>query len=581
VLDLVVKGGTVVDGSGAPKYQADIGVTDGCVVEIGSITERSVRSIDADGAVVAPGFVDVHTHYDAQVFWDPTLSPSPLHGITSVIGGNCGFSIQPINRESADYMCRMLARVEGMSLDALRSGPPWDWTSTSEYLDRLEGRPSVNAGFMVGHSAIRRIVMGEHANERTATTDEIEAMASLLRQGLAAGGMGFSSSYARSHNDASGLPVPSRFADTAELIGLAGVCREYAGTSLEFLPEVTDPQEPLSSEAIRLMVAMSAAAQRPLNWNVVRPTRANLAASKEKLRAGTVAAEHGGRVVALIMPPPSSMHLNFLTGFVLDILPGWDAPMALPPAEKLSLLQGSLHRRRLEELADAPNPARRFADWPRHVIRKTFCEATKRYEGRVVGDIAREEGKRPFDALLDIVCLDDLRTSFSVVAPPHTDDDWSAGIAMWRDGRAVIGGSDAGAHLDMVTGFSYPTEVLRAARTTGLATIEEVVQVLADIPARLYGLKGRGRISPGSVADLVVMDEHRVAPGPVETRFDLPGGAGRLFASSAGIEHVVVNGVDICSGGQFTSERPGKVLRSGRDSYTPSLTPCAPARLEG
>ena len=215
------------------------------------------------------------------------------------------------------------------------------------------------------------------------------------------------------------------------------------------------------------------------------------------------------------------------------------------------------------------------------VITKTFSEATKPYEGRVVGDIAREEGKRPFDALLDIVCLDDLRTRFSVVAPPHTDDDWSAGIAMWRDGRAVIGGSDAGAHLDMVTGFSYPTEVLRAARTTGLATIEEVVQVLADIPARLYGLKDRGRICPGSVADLVVMDEHRVAPGPVETRFDLPGGAGRLFASSEGIEHVVVNGVDICSGGQFTGERPGKVLRSGRDSYTPSLTPCAPARPEG
>jgi N-acyl-D-aspartate/D-glutamate deacylase len=576
MLDLVVKGGTVVDGSGAPRYRADIGVTDGCVVEIGSITERSLRTIDADGAVVAPGFVDIHTHYDAQVFWDPTLSPSSLHGVTTVLGGNCGFSIQPLMRESADYMCQMLARVEGMSLDALRTGLPWDWSSTAEYLDRLEGHLSVNAGFMVGHSAIRRFVMGEHANERTATTDEIRAMASLLRGGLAAGGMGFSSSYARSHNDATGLPVPSRFADGAELVALAGVCREYAGTSLEFLPEVTDPQEPLSSEAVRLMVSMSTAAQRPLNWNVVRPTRTNLAASKEKLRAGTVAAEHGGRVVALMMPPPSSIHLNFLTGFVLDALPGWEAPMALPPAEKLSLLLASQHRRRLEELAGAPNPVRRFADWPRHVITQTFGDATKRYEGRMVGEIAGEEGKRPFDALLDIVCLDELRTRFSVVSPPHTDDDWSAGVSMWRDGRAVIGGSDAGAHLDMIAGFSYPTEILRAARTTGLATIEEVVQVLTDIPARLYGLRGRGRICPGSAADLVVMDEHRVAPAPVESRFDLPGGAGRLFASSEGIDHVVVNGTEICSGGRFTGETPGKVLRSRRDSYTPSLSPGAP-----
>jgi N-acyl-D-aspartate/D-glutamate deacylase len=578
MLDLALKGARVVDGTGAPRFQADIGIRDGRIVEIGTLTEQAARTIDGDGAIAAPGFVDVHTHYDAQAFWDGTLSPSPLHGVTTVIGGNCGFSIQPLRRDSADYVCRMLARVEGMPLEALRSGLPWDWSSTSEYLGRLEGRLSVNAGFMVGHSAIRRIVLGEHANQRAATKAEIDAMCCLLREGLRAGGMGFSSSHARSHNDATGNPVPSRCADDGELVALAGVCREYDGTSLEFLPSVTAPDEPLSAEAVDLMVRMSVSANRPLNWNVVRPTRSNLAASKEKLLAGSVAAEHGGRVVALMMPQPSSMTLNFLTGFVLDILPGWEKPMALASAEKMALLRSPEQRRRLEVLADSPNPVRRFADWGKHVIVETFTEATKRYEGRLVGDIAAEEGKRPFDALVDIVCRDELRTRFAFTTPPHTEHDWAAGIDMWRDGRVVIGGSDAGAHIDMIAGFVYPTAILEAMWRTGLASLEEAVQVLADVPARLYGLKDRGRIRVGAAADLVVIDEERVAPATLQSRFDLPGGAGRIFAGSIGIEHVVVNGVEICSRGEFTDERPGRILRSGRDTYSPSMSMSSPVR---
>src|SRR5215211_7518839 len=267
MIDVVIRGGDVVDGTGARRRRADVGIHDGRIVSIADrVAEDAGRTIDAGGLVVAPGFVDVHTHLDVQGFWDPTLSPLPLHGVTTVFAGNCGFSVAAIAEESADYVLRMLARVEGMPLTALQQGVPWDWHTTDEYLERLEHRLAVNAGFMVGHSVLRRLVMGEAATQRQAEPAELEAMAELLRQGVRAGAVGFSTSWGFAHRDATGAPVPSNHARPEELVYLAGVCGEFPGTSIEFIPP--SPSVRFDDRVVGVMVAMSASAKRPLNWNL-------------------------------------------------------------------------------------------------------------------------------------------------------------------------------------------------------------------------------------------------------------------------------------------------------------------------
>src|SRR4051812_31560698 len=286
MLDLVIKGAAVVDGTGASRRQADVGVRGDRIVAVGELDEAATRTIDADGRVVAPGFVDVHTHYDAQVFWDPTLSPSPLHGVTTVLGGNCGFTIAPLVSREAEYLMTMLARVEGMPLDALAAGVPWNWTTTAAYLDAIPAL-SVNAGFMVGHSALRRVVMGDDGTSRAATADEVEQMQGMLRDGLVAGAVGFSSSWAETHNDATGEMVPSRHATLEELIALSSVCAEMPGTSLEFIPTVRD----FGDEHYDVMTRMSVAAGRPLNWNLLTVNAKNGAGVEQRLAAGTYARE--------------------------------------------------------------------------------------------------------------------------------------------------------------------------------------------------------------------------------------------------------------------------------------------------
>ena len=264
--DTLLTNGTIVDGTGAPRRQGDIGLKDGRIAAIGDLEGRtSDRVLDLQGQIVAPGFIDVHTHYDAQVFWDPTLSPSSNHGVTTVVGGNCGFSIAPLSPGAGDYLTRMLARVEGMPLESLQQGVPWNWTSFAEYLASFEKDLAINAGFMVGHSALRRVVMGEKAVGHEADASQIEAMVDLLHESLRGGGLGFSSSVAPTHNDGDGQPVPSRHAAREELIALAGALRDHEGTSLEFLPGVG----PFQDHERELMADLSCAAQRALNWNVL------------------------------------------------------------------------------------------------------------------------------------------------------------------------------------------------------------------------------------------------------------------------------------------------------------------------
>lgn len=568
MLDLHIRDGLVVDGTGSAARHADVAIRDGRIVAIGAVDEPAERTIEADGLVVSPGFIDVHTHLDAQAFWDTTLSPSPLHGITTVFGGNCGFTIAPLtdDADDADYLMRMLARVEGMPLESLQQGVPWNWRTTGEFLDALDGTLMPNAGFLVGHSALRRAVLRADATEREATPAEVEAMAALLRDGLAAGGMGLSSTWSITHNDHFGTPVPSRHASREELLALCAVVSEFPGTTLEFIPGVA----PFSDELFGVMAAMSKAANRPINWNVLTVYSENREVVDTQLAGSDYAAERGGRVVALTLPDSFRARLNFKSGFLLDILPGWDRLMALAPEEKLAMLRDPAGRAEMDRLAQTQTgPQRSFANWASYTLAETDADEYTRFTGRAIGDIARELGRSPWDTLADIVVADELRT---VIANPVRGEEraaWERRVEVWRDHRTLVGASDAGAHLDMIDSFSFATTLIaKAYREHGLVPIEEAVHHLTAAPAELYGLVDRGTLREGACADVVVFDPDEIGPQPVTTRYDLPGGAGRVYGAANGIEHVLVNGVEVVTGPEFTDARPGTLLRSGRDTRT-------------
>ena len=573
MLDVVIKGGDVVDGTGAPRRRADVGIKDGRIVQIGTIDTEAAHTIDATGKLVAPGFVDVHTHFDAQVFWDNALTPSPLHGVTTALAGNCGFTVAPLSDDPADaeYLLRMLARVEGMPVETLRTGVPWNWVTTADYFDRIESAGvGINLGFMVGHSAIRRIVMGADATRRESTVDELEAMKGLLHAGLEAGGLGFSTSYARTHNDADGNMVPSRHATTAELIELAKVTGQHEGTGLEIIPQVG----PFDQWAIDLMVDMSVAAQRPINWNVMVVTQANMADCQSKLAAGDAARARGGKVVALTMPISFGARLSFNSGFVLDAMPGWESAMHASRDDKLALFSDPAARDALDAKAQSPdNPLRMLADWGSKIIFDVVAPENEQYRGQTVAAIAKAQGRPAWDVLCDIAVADELMTSFGTPTPVETVEDWKARLEVWRDSRAVIGASDAGAHFDLLASFNYATGLLeRAVRRHQMLSFEEAIHLMTQVQAELYGLKERGVLREGWHADVIVIDPETVGTDEVTMRFDPPVDEGRLYAGSTGIDPVLVNGTPIVADGALTDARGGTLLRSGRDTATPALT---------
>jgi N-acyl-D-aspartate/D-glutamate deacylase len=576
MLDLKIVSGRIVDGTGSPGYIGDVGIEGGRIVALGKVDEAARDTIDAAGRVVSPGFIDVHTHYDAQAFWDPTLSPSCFHGVTTVVGGFCGFSIAPLSPEAARYLKPMLARVEGMPLETLATAVPWNWSTFGEYLGRLDGRIGLNAGFFAGHSAIRRIVMGQRAVGEKATASDLDAMKALLSRSLQEGALGFSSTVSPAHVDGDDNPVPSRWADPSEMIELACVVAGHEGTGLELLPDME-----FKPEMLELMAEFSLAGQRPMNWNVLVVTGHPEAEQRalRQLAVSDFARSRGGEVIALTVPCTPQSYMTFRSPSAFGGLPGiWREIFIWTPAERLARLTDLATRARMASDAASVKGqgiALEFkVQFGSFRILSTTDGATSCYRGRLVRDIAAERGCTPLDALLDIVVADRLGTIFVPDMGGEDEATYRLRGKLWADDRTLIGASDAGAHLDLIDTFAFSTTVLqKGVREYQVISLEQAVHKMTQRPATYFGLIDRGSIAPGNHADLVVFDAVTVGRGPSYFRRDLPGDteAYRIYADARGIDHVLVNGVEIVRNGKHTGHLPGTVLRSGRDTRTVAM----------
>jgi N-acyl-D-aspartate/D-glutamate deacylase len=568
-LDLLVRGGSIVDGTGAPARQADVGVRDGRIVAIGKVNEDARETIDAGGLVVAPGFVDPHVHYDAQLFWDPAATPSNLHGVTSMVAGNCGFTLAPLTPDDADYLRKMMAKVEGMPLPALESGVPWAWRSFADYLNALDGRTAMNVGFLVGHCALRRNVMGADSVGNEATPAQLDAMVQLLHDSIAAGGLGFSTTLSFTHSDGDGQPVASRWASNDEVLALCRAVSEHEGTTLEY---VTDGcLRGFTDAEIEQMAAMTLAGRRPLNWNVLTIDSREPQRYHDQVAACEHARAQGGTAIALTMPVLVEMNMSFRNYCALFMLPGWSDVMNLPVPERMAKLRDPAVRKWMNERAHSKEAGvfARLASWGQYMIGDTYSAANDGLKGQLVANLAERDNKGTFDTLVDTVLEDELRT---ILWPVPSDDDlksWQMRAEAWDHPLVMIGGSDAGAHLDRMCGAPYTTSFLAdTLRGRQLVSLERCVQLMTQAPAQLFGLRDRGELREGNHADLVLFDPDTVATGDVRLVDDLPGGSSRLYAEAIGVPHVVVSGTAIVADGMQTGALPGTVLRSGRDTKT-------------
>jgi N-acyl-D-aspartate/D-glutamate deacylase len=570
MFDAVVVNGSVVDGTGAPARAAGIGIRGGRIAEIGCLSEDGGVTIDAAGMVVAPGFIDLHSHYDAQVFWDPTLSPSCLHGVTTVVAGNCGLTLAPCEEKDQDFLTRLLARVEAIPIEALLAGVHYTWRSYPEFLDVVAARPlGPNMGFMVGHSALRRAVLGQAASERAATEDELGAMCGLLDVALSAGGMGFSTANVATQVDGDGRPTPPNFATHEEFVTLSAVCAAHPGTSLEFIPGSF--LAGFSDEEMNLMAEMSAAANRPLNWNTPLINKNAPDLFRRQLSASDLAEQKGGRVVALYMAQNGPTQQDFLRGYVYRALPGWGWLFDLDVTQRIRALEDPENRQRLRKALEEETTGlavQMRQSWGHYLVNDVKDPTLKHLEGRRIGELAAENGTTDFDAVLDVAVAAKLEVGFVRYAYGDADE-WTneARKEVLKDPRVVLGASDAGAHTDMMVGADFPTRCLgELVREKHIFTLEEMIHQLTDVPARLYGLIGRGRLEEGACADMVIFDPDTVDAGPLRTVADMPAGASRLLTEPVGVRHVLVAGEALVSDGRATDRRTGQLLRSGVDT---------------
>lgn len=543
--DLVIRNALLVDGLGSPPKRGDLAVNGGKIQEVGEVTLSGKETIDAGGLALMPGIIDNHTHYDAQITWDPRVSPSPQLGVTTAIIGNCGFTIAPCRAADRERVMRNLTQVEGMSLEVLRRGIRWDFETLPQYLDMLERRgAAVNIAAFAGHSAIRTYVMGEAATQRAATDAEIAAMRNIVLEAMRAGAVGFSTSTSPAHNGEGGAPMPSRLADDRELRALVGSLKE-AGRGVFMLTKGGHTR-------VEFLEQLGAESTRPVVIAALLHNGTNPEAVFQDLEAISAANARGRRLVGAVSCCPLAMDFTLRSPYTFEGLESWQPALPLKGSEYRKKLAEKAFRDALRQELAKPAHFRLFnGEWDKvHVVESRRKDA----EQRSITELAHAAGKDPLDAMLDLALEDDLDTVFSALL---LNSDEAAVGRMLRHPASLVSLSDAGAHLTFFNDAAFGLHLLgHWVRRRGTLTLEDAVRRLTSHPASVFGIRQRGVLAPGYYADLLLFDPATVDRGPKRRVFDLPGGHPRLTTAAVGVEGVWVNGVRL-SGNAL----PGRLLR--------------------
>jgi N-acyl-D-aspartate/D-glutamate deacylase len=547
-MDLVLRGGKVIDGTGAPARSADVGIEGDRIVAVGDVgSTNGVEVVELDGLVLAPGFVDIHTHYDAQVTWDGDLTPSCWHGVTSVVMGNCGFSIAPTRPEDRGVIARTLENVEGMSVEALTAGIDWSFETFPEYLDALDRTPTrLNVAAMIGHTALRIYAMGDDATERAATAEEVERMRAIVGEAIDAGAIGFATSKSPTHSGDAGKPVPSRLAELSEITRIASVMGEKNRGTFQ---ATIGP-----GFYVKELAALSEEIGRPATWTALLTLSEAPGRAKETLEKQ---AALGGEVWPQIACRPLVFQITLEDPFPFAMAPGFDEILAAPRAARADIYADPEWRDRVRPGLDRV--------WG-HTWGKDWIDETEKHvalrQGPSIAEIAAARGQHPMDAMIDLALEEDLKTRFAIVLANDGKEEIGELLA---DNRAVIGLSDAGAHASQICDACFSTHLLgHWVREVGAISLEQAVHRLTAHAAHVFRIPDRGTIQPGAFADLCAFDPDTVGVAGTDRVFDLPSGADRLLARSSGIEHVWVNGEAIrLDGKDVDGARPGRLIRGG------------------
>lgn len=556
--DLKITGGTIVDGTGKPGFPGDIGIKDGKVVAMGKADGPATTTIDATGKVVSPGFVDVHTHYDAQILWDRMLSISPWHGVTTTVIGNCGFGVAPTKAIHRKLILQTLEKVEGMSLDALHAGLGEDWPFETfpEYLDAVEKRGSaINIAALFGHTPLRMYVMGEESTERAATQDEIKSMKKLMREAMDAGAIGFGTSVSVSHNGYAGKPVPSRLAAVEEMDQLVSVMGELK----RGLMQITIGRE----FSTRHMAEVSRKYGVPVTWTALLSYLYGPGGHRKQLDLAAEQRKSGAMVIPQVSCRPLNFEFTFAEPFIFDVMKFMNelamADAKAPGTRRRAYADPAWR----EKLRSEVTPLfQRW--WDRVVI--AWAPSHKELEEMPLAAAAARLGKDPVDLALDIAIANDLQARFRMAVMNFDEKEVAELIT---DPNTIIALSDAGAHASQLCDACYSTHLLgHWVRDRKVFTIEEAVHNLTQRPAEMFGITDRGVLAEGRPADVVVFNAKTVGPGPLKRVNDLPAGADRLVSQANGIDAVIVNGELVRRDNKdvfaANDKLPGRLLRSGR-----------------
>ncbi|HEX3881644.1 MAG TPA: amidohydrolase family protein [Stellaceae bacterium] len=553
--DLLIKNGTIVDGTGAPRQVADIAVSNGRIAEIGKISGAANETIDAADCVVAPGFIDPHTHYDAQICWDRAITPSIWHGVTSVVMGNCGVGIAPCLPEAREIAMRDLVNVEAIPFDVLNAGITWDWQSFPEFLDAAAARgPALNLGFLAPLTPFRHYVMGEASMERAATADETAQIKALLREAVDAGAFGFSTTVLNQHMGYQARPLACRNADRAELKAYANVLKETGKGAIEIA--LTKKISVMDDDEHDLLSFLLAESGQPVTFLALFQRDDIPDACPETLRRAKALPGATPQTSPLAL----TREVNMRNPFSFAAFTSWARVFAdqSKEAQRAVYADPAFRNHFREQLKNATGFS---GDWGRITVHEAHKPEMKRHEGRTVADIAKERGKDGLDTFLDLTLEDDLDIEFVLA-------QFNANIKRVEenlvDPRVLIALGDAGAHVDMLCDAGYPTYLLGTwVRERQIMTLEQAVARLTSQPADLFGIKGRGRLKQGYAADIAIFDPATIGSASRgERRFDLPGGAKRMVMPARGVTHTIVNGQVAYADGQVTGSASGAVLRS-------------------